>query len=383
MPIEGPLKELSIHDVFQLLDLAQKTGMLRITSDLRQNAGTVQFERGAVVAAEIRSNPHPLGQLLVRAGKLSEGEFTRARAMQDAGDPRRLGDLLLAMGAIGRRELERQVRAQVEEVIFELMSWSEGYFSFTDSTPDAAAPAQVRIHTEALLMEAARRIDEWARIEARVPHLGVVPQLVPPDAGGTTRLDLLPAEWQILAAVDGARDVQAVATSCGRAEFDVARTLFGLAAAGVITLEDPRLAPPPPSGVGSELVELLDRAARALAEGDCDTARVAARDVIAVRADYPDAHLMLGRALLASRRFSEAAVAFTDALRLDPLLPPARRMLGACQAAAGQFEAAIESWDAWSRLDTRPVAEDARGAFISRLRAATAALADGIRSAHD
>ena len=66
MAIEGPLKELSIHDVFQLLDLSRKTGTLRVVSDLRQNAGTVFFEEGVVVGAEIRSNPHPLGRLLVR-----------------------------------------------------------------------------------------------------------------------------------------------------------------------------------------------------------------------------------------------------------------------------------------------------------------------------
>ena len=32
MPIEGPLRELGIHDVFQLLDLARKTGVLKVTS---------------------------------------------------------------------------------------------------------------------------------------------------------------------------------------------------------------------------------------------------------------------------------------------------------------------------------------------------------------
>ena len=73
MAIEGPLKELSIHDVFQLLDLSRKTGTLRVASDLRQNAGTVFFEDGVVVGAEIRSNPHPLGRLLVRAGRVERG----------------------------------------------------------------------------------------------------------------------------------------------------------------------------------------------------------------------------------------------------------------------------------------------------------------------
>ncbi len=382
MPIEGPLKELSIHDVFQLLDLARKTGTLRITSDLRQNAGTVQFEQGGVVAAEIRTNPHPLGTLLLRSGKLSEEDFARALAMQEGGDGRRLGDILLAMGAVGRRELERQARAQVEEVIFELMSWSEGYFSFSETPPAPSGPGQVRIPTEALLMEAARRIDEWARIESRIPHLGMVPELVPPDAGGTTRLDLLPAEWQVLGAVDGTRDVHGVAAAVGRSDFEIARTLFGLAAAGVIVLDDPRraLAPAP---IGAELNELLLRARTALAAGDPEAARVAALDVVAARPDHAEAHVTLGRALLASGRHGEAGDAFQESLRIDPMLAPARRMLGVCQARAGQLEQAVESWDAWSRLDARPPAEDALGGSVSRLRAAAMTLVEGTRTAHE
>jgi tetratricopeptide (TPR) repeat protein len=382
MPIEGPLKELSIHDVFQLLDLARKTGTLRITSELRQNAGTVQFERGAVVAAEIRSNPHLLGTLLLRAGKLGEADFARACAMQAAGDERRLGDILLDIGAVSRRELERQLKAQVEEVIFELMSWSEGYFSFSDEAGAGGGVPVVRIPTEALLMEAARRIDEWARIEARIPHLGVVPQLVPPDAGGTTRLDLLPAEWQLLAAVDGTRDVSALAQSTGRSEFDVARTLFGLASAGVVKLEDPRLSPHA-AGIGAELTELMARARAALSAGEPEQARLTALDIVAARPDQPEAQAMLGRALLACGRFDEGASALEEALRLDPLLASARRMLGMTHAAMARFDDALDSWDAWSRLDSRPPAEDALGGTVSRLRSAVATLLEGIRTAHE
>ena len=51
MPIEGPLRELGIHDVFQLLDLSRKTGVLRVTSELRHNAGTVSFEGGTIIFA--------------------------------------------------------------------------------------------------------------------------------------------------------------------------------------------------------------------------------------------------------------------------------------------------------------------------------------------
>ena len=135
MAIEGPLRELGIHDVFQLLDLSRKTGELRVSSDLRHNEGKVYFDAGKVVFAEIKSNPHPLGTLLVRAGKIDEADLTRAREIQVRGDKRRLGQILVATGVLTEKELERNVKAQVEEVIFEVMNWREGYFSFVEGPP--------------------------------------------------------------------------------------------------------------------------------------------------------------------------------------------------------------------------------------------------------
>src|SRR6266581_519977 len=228
MPIEGPLRELGIHDVFQLLDLSRKTGLLRVTSELRHNAGTISFEGGAIVFAEIRSNPHPLGALLLRTGKISEADLERTRDMQERqGDRRRLGEILVSLGALTPRELERQLRFQIEEVVFEVMSWREGYFSFSEGPPtELPTDATVRIPTEALLMEGARRIDEWSRIEGRIPHLGVVPMLAPPQEASEGELDLLPPEWEMLAMINGARDVRAIASELGRSDFEVAKTLL-------------------------------------------------------------------------------------------------------------------------------------------------------------
>src|SRR5687767_8670178 len=113
MAIEGPLRELGIHDVFQLLDLSRKTGQLRVTSHLRDNEGTVYFTNGKVAFASIRSNPHPIGEMLVRAGKITEAELTRARdAQRSNGNGTRLGEILVQNDAITPKELERHVRLQ-------------------------------------------------------------------------------------------------------------------------------------------------------------------------------------------------------------------------------------------------------------------------------
>ena len=383
MPIEGPLRELGIHDVFQLLDLARKTGVLTVTSELRQNGGTVYFDNGAVIAAEIRSNPHPLGELLVRMGKLAEADFHRARDMQKSGDGRRLGDVLVDIGAITRRELERQVRAQVEEVIFELMGWSEGYFSFAE-TPLDQVPAQatVRIPTEALLMEAARRIDEWSRIESKIPHLGVVPRLVVPEGAEAGPMDLRPAEWEVLAAVDGQRDIRELAGIAMHSEFDVARTLFGLATAGVIVLDDPRNEPLP-DAVGGEITELLARAEAYLIAGNGTSALASVEEARqTASATHVPTLVMLGRVMLALGRPGDAVEAFSEAARHDPANAAARRLLGVALAGDGRFDAAVETWDAWSRLPSRSADEDAQGGWVSRMRDAARLLGQAIRTSH-
>jgi len=377
MAIEGPLRELGIHDVFQLLDLSRKTGVLRVTSDLRHNAGTIYFEDGTIIFAEIRSNPHPLGALLLRTGKITEADLERARDMQQRqGDSRRLGEILVSLGAPTRRELQRQVRFQIEEVVFEVMSWREGYFSFTEGPlSDVATETAVRIPTEALLMEGARRIDEWSRIESRIPHLGVVPMLAPPQEGGEGELDLLPPEWEMLAMIDGARDVRAIAAELGRSEFEVAKTLFGLDSAGIVVLADPGTAKRERSSLAADLAELVAQAEDALARRDFEGARAAAEQAAGAHPHDAAIHLLLGRIGLAAGRGAEAVEELRRALRLDPLLVGAHRVLGYALVATGRFAEAVEQWDQWERLAGSSEAELAQRDAVQSARTAAQTLA--------
>ncbi len=375
MPIEGPLRELGIHDVFQLLDLSRKTGALRVTSELRHNAGTINFEEGVIVFATIRTNPHPLGGLLIRTGKITEADLERARDMQQRqGDKRRLGEILVSLGAITAREMQRQVRFQIEEVAFEIMSWQEGYFSFSEGElTDTPADALVSIPVEALMMEGARRIDEWSRIEKRIPHLGVIPTLAPATTAGG-ELDLLPAEWEVLASIDGHRDVRGVAGELGRPDFDVAKTLFGLESAGVIILHDPGTAPRRPGPAG-DLAELVARGEAALEAKDVDGARAAAEQAGQLHAHEPAVHLLLGRIGLASGQAGAAAEELRRALRLDPLCVPAQRFLGYALVALGRFGEAVETWEQWERLAARTESELVHGDAVKGARAAAQVLA--------
>lgn len=341
MALEGPLKEFHIQDVFQLLDLGRKTGVLRVTSELRQTSASVTFDRGGVVAASMGKNPQRFGARLVRLGKVSAKDLDRALAQQEKGDSRRLGDILVGNGAINRRELDRQLKAQIEEAILDLLGWTEGHFRFEESAvSEALVESPIRIPTEGLLMESARRSDEWSRMEDKLPHLRVVPKLPPPDSGAKGKLDLLPFQWEVLAAVDGLRDLQTLADLLGKSEFDVARTIYTLAEAGVVVLD----------------------------AGSSHNGK-----------DH-NTPLLPVREALAKGQFEQAAQAVQEVLRADPLMPEARRLMGVCQAALGRFRGAAETWKSWSRLGTRTPAEEALSPEVERLRQAAEILAEELES---
>jgi hypothetical protein len=237
MAIEGPLQDIGIHDVFQLLDLARKSGRLTVRSNARGNEGRVYFQSGAVVHATMRDNPHRLTALLLKAGKLSERELKAATDAQAAGDPRRIGEILVAQGAVTARDIERYVRQGIESVVFDLFSWKEGSFSFADGIDeDVVIDASIRVSTESLLMEGARRIDEWSRMADRIPGAHVVPRLAEPRDGAESFIDLRPAEWEVITLIDGLNTLRDIAAELARSEFEVAKTVYGMLSTGLIEI---------------------------------------------------------------------------------------------------------------------------------------------------
>ena len=371
MAIEGPLRELGIHDVFQLLDLSRKTGVLRVASELRDDEGVVYFDSGRVVHAHVRSKAMPVELSLLQAGKITKDDLESARSSRVNGRAEtEVVDLLIERGAVTAKELERQLRLQIESVVFELMSWREGFFSFEERPQNEIGTmkeARIRVSTESLLMEGARRIDEWSRIADKVPNLGVVPILAGVrDDGQASQLDLLPPEWEVLSMIDGTRDLRGIAAVLGRGEFDVAKVVYGLVTTGVVEVRSPE------NGIGAtaaaeEVEPVLKEGAAALARRAGEEALNAARAALKTDPANADARLLAARALALLNRHTDAVDELRRAVHADPLTPDIHLELGFAAVHVGDFATARSSWEHFLRL--------APGAkAVGRVRAAIEAL---------
>jgi hypothetical protein len=163
--LTGTLEEFALADVFRLVSLAKKTGTLHVRREA--GFGAVTFQRGEVVMATSSLVRELIGQKLVRAGVVTEGQLRRALDAH-ASTGERVGRILVASGAVDPQTLEDAVRGQTEDAVFDLLRWELGDFEWeTRAAVDAEIPTAVSV--ENLIMEASRRLDELDIIRRKIP----------------------------------------------------------------------------------------------------------------------------------------------------------------------------------------------------------------------
>ncbi len=203
MSFQGSLKELPLPDIIQLVSVSGKTGRFTLTRD---------NERGAIF--------------------LKNGQMVHAM----------IGEL------VG------------EEAIYALAIWNHGEFQFE---PGAEADRQTISKSNTnLLMEAARRLDEWRVLSKKVPSVEYVPELLTRE-NRHEQITLNPQEWMIVTRIDGRRSIVDIGKTLNISSFDVAKILYGMITSELVSLK--KKSEQPADEENSDLIDLAARI-RAIAE---------------------------------------------------------------------------------------------------------------------
>ena len=260
MALEGTIKDFGLPDIFQLIGLQRKTGLLTLKNEKDQV--TVVFENGMVVNADSSTKrlEDRLGNVLVKQGKLSKERLEDALNTQKQ-TLQRLGHVLTTQSYITVKDLKDAINVQVSQIVFKVFRWRDGEYHFepTESV-DYDRENFSPLSADFILMEGIRMVDEWPIIEKKIPSMdivfkpavdphsievgggaeaesmgGVTPEPKRVAASSSSKIRLTPEEERIFRKVDGARTVQAIIDSVGMSEFDTCRMLFDLLNRNLIT----------------------------------------------------------------------------------------------------------------------------------------------------
>jgi len=177
MAFQGSLAELHLPDIIQLISVSGKTGVFHLT------------------------------------------------------DGAHSGEIFLHEGRIVHAQLEE---ISGEEAVFALAIWNHGEFRFE---PGVATDARtITKNNTNLLMEAARRLDEWHVLAKKIPSTDSIPEFAVLE-NREGQINLNTSEWMILSKIDGRRSIKTIATGAGLSVFDVSKILYGLITTGLIHLK--------------------------------------------------------------------------------------------------------------------------------------------------
>ncbi|HLV66812.1 MAG TPA: DUF4388 domain-containing protein, partial [Polyangiaceae bacterium] len=181
--------------------------------------GAVDFARYEGQREEFR-----IGRYLVEDGAVSRADCERVLSEGEAG---LFGERLIGQGLSNETAVRRALERQTSELVYEVVRWKSGQFSFAPGVEDpVAAKASLSLESGSLVMEGFRRVDEWRLIEGSFDF----DEVLYPDPVAIERLgseaNLTKQEQAVLDAIDGEHTIREIVDAMGGSSFELCKIVF-------------------------------------------------------------------------------------------------------------------------------------------------------------
>lgn len=301
MAVEGPIEELSLADLLQLLSLTRKMGLLRVVGKGGEEVGRIYLKDGDVAFASL---------------------IDKEKSPQE--------------GAVS--ESERVSRPKVEDAVHHLCGLARGHFRFEEGPLPAELRPVFSLKTQELIMEWTRKADEWSRIEERIPSPEVILEVAPE---GPKDLDLKPEEWRLLYLADGNRTVREIIEQMGD-ESEATRAIYRLVSSGVLNVLEE----------ADEVQDHLSRGKEFLRKGFYGKATEEFELALDKDPNNPEILLSSGEALYQKGSYREALSTYGKLQALESDNPDAYYHSGFCLVRLGDLKQAISVWETFLSLSS-------------------------------
>jgi hypothetical protein len=237
MALRGNLRDFTITQLLNLVNLAHKTGTLVI--DGAGEGARITFREGKLAFACIGSEDHSLPAILLRSKKISPSQFRvlkeRAARMTD----KELGLLLINAGYLTQPDILESLQQYFTDVVRRLFTWVEGFFRFeaNELLPEDKIP--VRVDLENLIIEGSRQLREWETLQEEIPSLDMALKFTDRPGTNLRNVNLSVEEWRVVSYVNPKNSMKQIAVATKMNDLEIRRVVYGLLQAGLVEIIRP------------------------------------------------------------------------------------------------------------------------------------------------
>lgn len=234
MALRGNLRDFTVTQLLNLINLAQKTGTLVVDGPSEQ--AHVAFREGKLAYARIGQDDNRLATILHKANRLSVNQYRaiieRAGKMTD----KELGLMLINAGYILQEEILQNLQSYYTEIIRRLFTWVEGFFRFETELMAPEDRINVRLDLENFIIEGSRQLREWEQLQDEIPSLDMALKFTERPL---KNVNLSVEEWRVVSYINPRNTMHQIGSANKMNEMEVRRIVYGLLQAGLVEIIRP------------------------------------------------------------------------------------------------------------------------------------------------
>jgi hypothetical protein len=242
MALRGNLRDFTITQLLNLINLAGKTGTLVVDGPADQ--AHVAFLNGKLAFARVGKEDNRLATVLHRAKKLTVNQY---RALVErAGDmtDKELGLLLINAGYVTQEDILMNLQEYFSETVRRLYTWVEGSFRFEADLLPPEDRINVRLDLENLIIEGSRQLHEWEQLQDEIPSLEMALKFTDRPL---KNVNLSVEEWRVVSYINPKNTMKQIASANKMNDLEIRRIVYGLLQAGLVDIVRPEGATIAPS----------------------------------------------------------------------------------------------------------------------------------------
>ncbi|MBI3811604.1 MAG: DnaJ domain-containing protein [Nitrospirae bacterium] len=242
LPVSGRLRDQRLPRILTHLQRQKKTGALVLRRNDQHKS--IFIKDGDIVFAASKYQDDWLGEVLLKAGKITLGQYEKASEVT-RNTQKRFGTVLVEHGVLTAKDLFWAVTHQVKEIILSLFTWLDGEYLFEEGPLPAQEIITLKMSTANLILDGIRRINDFVRLRHELPSMDMILHITMDPLILFQDIKLTDPERKLLLQVDGKSTIFEVFASSELPAFETLKLLCFFLSVGLVESGISDLTPEP------------------------------------------------------------------------------------------------------------------------------------------